>query len=109
MLAVPILVTKCVDDSQYPTIVECRLTDARGQEWTIVEKTAVLLCPDNLDRFSAYPVRAAMACVVKARGRDNLGQDISEIEPRWAVESTDGTNVFVVRSDQVFEWRQSVA
>ncbi len=53
MYGVRVEIVRFVDDSQ-PGWVECRLVDARGQEWLFVEKVPIVTSSD-LTALTPYP------------------------------------------------------
>ena len=42
MNAIAVSIVRWVDDEPQPGIVECKLTDLFGRDWTFIEKSAVV-------------------------------------------------------------------
>jgi hypothetical protein len=89
-------IIRWVDDYQ-PGIVECRFTDALGQEWSVIEKLPILT-DANLWSDSEFPQPAFIACQIIRRDRDDVGHEVASIDTQnpWAIEATDGTTSFRV-------------
>ncbi|MCP4014944.1 MULTISPECIES: hypothetical protein [Delftia] len=103
MKAISVEITRLVDDSAYPPLVECILVDAQGRTHRFVEKDAIVSsAPLPVDQL---PVPGAIACEVESEWIDAAGRSLvsaSTTKP-WGVESTAGTSNFVVLAGQLRE------
>jgi hypothetical protein len=103
VIAVKVSIIRYVDDSQ-PGIVECKLVDARGREWTVIEKVPVVSLVD-LDASSNYPQPGVIGCLVVERRQQADGREVVTIstEKPWDIESTTGETRFDVVPEQLIE------
>lgn len=103
MKAIAVEITRVVDDSAYPTFVECLLVDALGKTHRFVEKEPVVSAADvNVD---ARPVPGVIACEVESEWVDSEGRSLVRAATTrpWGVESTAGSSSFVVFAEQLRE------
>lgn len=103
MLAIRVEITRYTNDSQ-PGWVECRFTDAWGDEVLFEEKVPVVTC-EMLDATSSYPAIGVIAGRVVREWQDGNGRDVVTVhtELPWGVESKDGESEFDVLSSQLVE------
>ena len=94
-------ITRWIDKDPQPGIVECRLTDVLGVEWTFISKfydfTTTELWSD-----STYPQAGYIACEIISHDRDASGRETAEIDtgqPFRGLESEEGVARFKVFSD----------
>ncbi|MDN8616406.1 hypothetical protein [Variovorax ginsengisoli] len=103
MKAITVEITRLVDDSAYPPLVECLLVDAQGQAHRFVEKDAIVSStPVTVD---GLPRPGVLACEVELEWVDAAGRSLvraSTTKP-WGVESTAGSSNFVVLVEQLQE------
>jgi|SRR5271170_1454044 len=106
MLVIAATIVRWVDDHQ-PGIVECRFDDRLGQTWLFHEKLPVV-SGEPLDRESLYPRPGLIGCQVIARGNDEKGREIVEVdtETPWGISSLDGVSRFHVLADQLMEFEE---
>jgi hypothetical protein len=104
MIGVRVRLVRCVDPS-YAPVVDCRLEDAWGKEWTFLEKVPVVSLAD-LDEHSDYPQPGAIACAVVRRWRDEKGRELATIdtEEPWHCQATSGETQFDVLPEQLVEY-----
>jgi len=102
-MAVRVTITQFVDDYQ-PGIVECKLVDAWGREWSFIEKVPVVSLAD-LDASSNYPQPGVIGCLVVERRQHADGREvvIIDTEEPWCIESTTGEHQFDVVPEQLIE------
>jgi hypothetical protein len=105
MIGVRVSITRYVSDEPQPGLVECEFSDAHGRCWVFVEKTAVV-CAEDLDAHTDYPVPGVIACEIVGRGRDASGKEtvLVDTERQWGVESIDGSMRFEVSPTSLVEW-----
>jgi hypothetical protein len=101
--AVKSKITKCIDDTGYPSFVECEFVDASGTVHQFQEKD-VILTVETLDRNSNYPQDAFVDCEIIERRYEN-GRNIVKVDTErpCGIESTNGKTVFEVFEDQIVE------
>ncbi len=101
-MAVKILIVRWVDDEPQPGIVECKLIDRFGKEWTFIEKSMVVSAAD-LWNDSVYPQPGVIACSVLSRDIDEQGREFAVIdsEKPWHIEAVDGETGFEIFADQL--------
>lgn len=104
MSAVKARITRCLDDTNYPSFVECIFADARGLAQRFHDKDAVFT-GETLDRNSVFPVDGIVGCQIVERKLEN-GIEIVKVDTKlpWHIESTAGETVFEVRADQLIEF-----
>jgi hypothetical protein len=101
MTTVAVSIVRWVGDEPQPGIVECKLADRFGKDWTILEKCAVVTSA-YLSRASTYPQPGEIACRLLGSGVDRDGRKflvVDTAEP-WSVEADDGTTRFEVFADR---------
>lgn len=104
MFAVRAQITKCIDDTNYPSFVECQFIDAHGVTQLFQEKDAIL-CDQSLDRDSRYPVDGTIACEIIERKIVDAGEIVQiSTEFPWYIESTNGEFNFEVLPEQITEF-----
>ncbi|NDZ18097.1 hypothetical protein C7T35_38505 [Variovorax sp. WS11] len=103
MKAIAVEITQLVDDSTYPSLVECLLVDARGQVHRFVEKEAIVSSASVA--ASAFPARGVIACEVESEWVDAEGRSLVRAATTrpWGIESTAGGSSFVVLAEQLRE------
>ena len=100
MFAVSVQITGYVDD-HFPGFVSCALRDAHGRVWHFVDKVPVVSLADLTDG-TVYPQPGEIRCQVLSRSVDPGGRALVRIDT-GGVESTDGTTIFDVFSEQLVE------
>lgn len=98
MLELNVLITKMIDDSAYPIIVECELYDAEGEKHIFVDKEPIFCETD----FIAAPCAGGIRCKEIARNGNIV--TVSTMYPDY-VESTEGATEFRVFAEQLINWR----
>ena len=107
MPGIKVLITKCVDDSAYPPIVECLFEDTDGKTWLFVEKEPVVSAAE-LD--GDFPSPGVIACEIVSKSRDKSGNEILEVDTErpWGIFSVEGRTRFSVYPDQLTEVNRAV-
>lgn len=102
--AISMQITKVIDDSGYPTFVECILVDARGKRHEFIEKVPVLSV-EHITTESEFPIESKFACEVESEWVDSSGLTLVRVNTQkpWGVESTSGVSVFDVLASQLDE------
>src|SRR4051812_8270211 len=92
---IAVSIVRWVDDEPWPGIVECKLADRFGKDWTILEKHAVVSVA-GLSSDSAYPQPGTIACRFITGGIDNNGREfaIVDTDQPWTVEADNGNTRF---------------
>lgn len=95
-------IIKFVDKWQ-PGWVECRFTDAYGEEHRFVEKVPVIAA-EYLDENSSYPKRGFIGCTI-ANEKEVEGKRVFEIDTiqPWGIESVKGECRFTVAAELLTE------
>ncbi|VDO43585.1 hypothetical protein [Variovorax paradoxus] len=103
MKAIAVEIFQVVDDSGYPTFVECLLIDAMGQRHRFVEKKPVV-SETEID-IESLPAPGVIACEIESEWLDPGGRSVVRVTTTrpWGVESTAGSSSFVVLADQLRE------
>lgn len=103
MKAIAVEISQVVDDSGYPTFVECLLIDAMGQTHRFVEKEPVVSAT-GID-IESLPAPGVVACEVESEWLDSGGRSVVRVATTrpWGVESTAGSSSFVVLAEQLRE------
>jgi hypothetical protein len=94
---------KCIDDTGWPSFVECEFVDIHGKTHHVRDKDAIF-CADTLDSNSTYPVDGVVGCeVVEAGLRE--GRPVVKVttEFPWHIDSIEGITEFEVFPDQLVE------
>jgi hypothetical protein len=104
MLGIRVTIVRYISDEPQPGIVECKLEDAHGREWSFVEKTAKVSA-EPLDAHTSYPQRGVVAGEIIGRSMDDAGREVIRIstERPWRVESVDGVTQFDVLAESLVE------
>ena len=69
-VAIRVSIVRWMDDEPQPGIVECRLTDRHGRDWTFIEKCGVA-SSTTLHSGSTYrPVHSAITLTIARKGQD---------------------------------------
>jgi hypothetical protein len=104
MLYVEVQIIRWVADDPQPGIVEARLVDAAGNEWSFVDKPA-LFTAETLDANSIYPRPAVIRCKAVKLWRDSDGREICTVDTSEpdSVEADGGRTTFDVSVNQVSE------
>ncbi|RRH79739.1 hypothetical protein EH244_31660 [Variovorax beijingensis] len=101
MKAITVEITRLIDESAVPTLVECLLVDAQNQVHRFIEKDSVVSStPISVDKF---PVPGVLACEVESEWVDPAGRSLvraSTVKP-CGIESTTGGSNFVVLAAQL--------
>ena len=104
MYAVRAKITRCVDDTAYPSWVECEFVDARGQNHVFSDKDAIFTV-ESIDRNTPLPVDCQVVCkLLERRQMDGRKTVVIDTSKPWAIESTEGKTVFEVFADELFEF-----
>ena len=103
MKAIAVEISQVVDDSGYPTFVECLLIDAMGQRHIFVEKEPVVSAA-GID-IESFPASGVIACEVESEWLDSNGRSVVRVATTrpWGIESTEGSSSFVVLAEQLRE------
>lgn len=104
MFAIKAQITKCIDDTGYPTFVECRFLDAYGVSQIFHDKDVIFMS-ESLDRDSQYPVDGTIPCeIIERKSVD--GREIVKISTEFPnyVESTNEEFIFEVLAEQITEF-----
>ena len=103
MKAIAVEISQVVEDSGYPTFVECLLIDAMGQMHRFVEKEPVVSAAEIA--IKSLPAPGVIACEVESEWVDSEGRVVVRAETTrpWGVESTARRSSFVVFADQLRE------
>jgi len=104
MLGIRVTIIRYVSDEPQPGIVECRLDDAHGHQWSFVEKTAIVSAK-HLDANTSYPRGGVIAAEIVGRSVDSTGHEIIRVDTErpWHVESVDGVTQFEVLAESLVE------
>jgi hypothetical protein len=107
MFAVKAQITKCIDDEGYPSIVECRFSDAYGETQIFHEKDAIVTT-EMLDRNSRFPQDGTIGCEILGRKNVN-GREVVKVDTGlpWHIESVDGETLFEVLPEQIIEFEHN--
>lgn len=105
MIGVRVSIRRYVSDEPQPGTVECEFSDAYGQRWSFIEKTATVSA-EYLDAHTSYPQPGVIACEIVSRSRDATGREIVLVNTGrpWCVESVDGAMQFEVLPSSLVEW-----
>ncbi|WKA31702.1 hypothetical protein [Bradyrhizobium roseum] len=97
-----VLIVRWVDDEPQPGIVECKLTDRFGRDWSFMEKCAVI-SPGGLCNDSTYPQSGAIGCHIVFTGLDDNGREFAVVdtEQPWGINAVNGDTRFEVFADQI--------
>lgn len=101
MKFISIEITRVVDDSVFPHLVQALLVDAQGHAHWFVEKDAIL--SSTPIAVNELPRQGLLACEVLLQWVDLAGRSLvraSTMKP-WGVESTAGSSDFVVLAEQL--------
>jgi hypothetical protein len=108
MLGIRVTIVRYISDEPQPGVVECKLEDAHGRQWSFVEKTAIVSA-EHLDVHTSYPQRGIVAAEIVGRSVDAAGREIIRVDTDrpWHVESVDGATQFDVLAESLveFNWR----
>jgi len=104
MLGIRVTIVRYISDEPQPGIVECKLEDAHGRQWSFVEKTAIVSAED-LDADTSYPRRGVIAAEIVGRSVDATGRETIRVntERPWGVESVDSVTQFEVPAEMLVE------
>lgn len=103
MFGIKAQITKCIDDTGYPSFVECQFTDVYGNIQTFNDKDAIFTT-ENLDRNSFYPQKGIIGCEIIER-KNNIVK--VNTEKPWGNESIKGETIFYVKTDQIIEFEHN--
>ena len=96
-------ITKCIDDENWPSFVECEFTDACGITHQFRGKD-VIFSSKTLDKESNYPVDGIIGCEVIDRKNDGSHILVTvSTELPWHIESVNHGTVFEVLAEQIVE------
>ncbi|MDR6539718.1 hypothetical protein [Variovorax soli] len=103
MKAIAVEIDRVVDDSGYPTFVECLLIDAMGLRHRFLEKEPVVSVAE-ID-IESLPAPGVIACEVESEWLDSEGRLVVRAATTrpWGVQSTEGSSSFVVLAEQLRE------
>lgn len=106
MFGIKAKITRCVDDSGYPSFVECQFVDVNEKIQTFVDKDAIFTT-ENLDSKSKYPTVGIIGCVILER-KTFGDREILKVstEMPWHIESTNGKTIFEILAEQVIEFER---
>ncbi|MFE5325427.1 hypothetical protein ACFRCG_03250 [Embleya sp. NPDC056575] len=98
------VVVRRVDDEPFPGWVEAGFTDAVGHRWSLLDKPSIFAATGGLGPDSAYPVEAAVACVVR-EGRESPqdGGTVTVSTSPHGVATPDGRDGFTARRNQLVD------
>ena len=95
MPAIPVLITRYVDDEPFPGLVECEFVDFFQTTRRFIDKAPVF-SRAPLSRDSRYPSRGSIVCEVVSRHVASSGQRIarvSTLKPH-GIKAIDGSSEF---------------
>ena len=101
-IAARVLIARWVDDEPQPGIVECRLTDRFGRDWTFMEKCAAV-SPAALFKDSTYPQSGVIGCHIISSGFDDNRREFAIVDTKqpWGITAINGDTRFEVFADQL--------
>jgi hypothetical protein len=102
--AISTQITKVIDDSGFPTFVECIFVDARGKRHEFFEKVPVVSA-EHITTESEFPIASKFACEVESEWVDSSGLTLVRVNTQkpWGIESTSGISIFDVLPSQLDE------
>jgi hypothetical protein len=104
MFGVKAQITKCIDDTGHPSIVECEFVDAKGKTQIFNDKDAIFTT-EMLDKNSNYPVNGIIACEILERKYEDEREIIKvDTKSPWWIESITGETIFEVSVNQIVEF-----
>jgi hypothetical protein len=92
-----------ITDEAFPGFVECKFSDAHGQEHTILEKAPVV-SSDVISARSAFPLSGHVACEVSSERKDETGRMLLQVDTArpHGIESASGQTKFELLAQQVW-------
>jgi hypothetical protein len=105
MIGIRVSIIRCIDDSQWPSFVECEFVDAHGKVQRFTEKSAIVTC-DDVNSTTRFPHPAVIACEIVERSTtdSNMSAYLVDTELPWHVSSTEDKTKFDVLVDDLVEW-----
>lgn len=105
MIGIRVSITRCIDDSQWPSYIECEFEDAHGNVHRFTEKSAIVTC-DDINSNTPLPYPAVIACEVmeQCQTGGNKPAYLVDTEHPWHVSSTEDRTRFEVPLGQLVEW-----
>lgn len=105
MTGIRVSITRCIDDSQWPSYIECEFVDAHGQTHRFTEKAAIVTS-DDVDSTTRFPHPAVIACEIIERYTTAGGRRacLVDTELPWHVSSTEDKTRFEVLGADLVEW-----
>ncbi len=100
MFGVKATITKCIDETLQPPLVECQFTHAFGNTQVFHDKVAVFTA-DYLNENSNYPVEGIIGCEIIEK--NDLVVKVNTELP-WHIASTDCETIFEVFWEQTIEF-----
>jgi hypothetical protein len=99
--AITVEITRLVDDTAPPPLVECVLVDAQGQTHRFIEKDAIV--SSSTVTAGGLPQPGFLACEVEWEWVDAAGRSLARASTAkpWGIESTAGSTNFVVLAEQL--------
>jgi hypothetical protein len=98
--AVECELVRWVSDEPQPGLVEARLVDADGVEWSFVDKVPIFT-EAAVSATTTFPVPGGIRCEVRGVREDGSGREILDLELRDGVETSDGASRLGVRRQQM--------
>jgi hypothetical protein len=104
MLGISVAIVRYISDEPQPGIVECKLEDAHGRQWSFVGKSAIVSA-EPLDADTSYPQKGVIAGEIVGRSVDATGRETIRVDTErpWHVESVDGVTQFEVFAESLLE------
>ena len=104
MFGIKVNIIRYISDEPQPGMVECKLEDAHGRQWSFVEKTAIVSA-QYLDADTPYPQRGVIAAEIVGRSVNAEGRETIRVDTErpWHVESVDGVTQFEVLAESLVE------
>jgi hypothetical protein len=100
------VIVRWVADDPQPGIVEARITDADGRQWSFLDKVAIFDMAGTINRSSDYPHPGLIRCEVfddVSGDQASMEMSVTTLHPD-AVETDSGQSVFRVDLAQL-SWR----
>jgi hypothetical protein len=104
MFGIRAKITKCIDDTGYPSFVECQFIDAHGNIQIFNDKDAIFTT-ESLDRHSIYPKVGVIGCEIIKRKNSVIKVDT---KIPWHIESISGETIFDVEATQIIEFDHKI-
>ena len=105
MFGIKTQITRCIDDTGYPSFVECQFVDAHGKIQIFNDKDAIFTT-ETLDKNSNYPVYGTISCEIVERKYEDEREIVKvNTNSPWGIESLTGETIFEVTVNQIIEFK----